>query len=325
MASRELEYQPGEELGTASNPFSSQETEQFKRYKENAQKSSPWWMKALMGAGMAGVALPWGTLLGGAGGSSGAAAGAGAAGTGAASSAGLAGVAGGAGTAGAAAGTAGGAGLLSKIPSILSTLGSVASGASAGRAAGRVDEAGINNRQDQLRLQAAQILEQALQGRGNLDLNQRQYALQAPQQRASNSRLGDVMANAQDASISGPVTGTKGRVPSISGGLRPSLMSANTRQLGQNMSRDALLQNTSGADTFTPLPAMQIPSITPTPEASGLDTGLNWLGGIGTGLAALNESGVLDNYYTRLQQQKQIPQIPQETNPNSPYEYWEGS
>ncbi len=195
-----------------------------------------------------------------------------------------------------------------------SALGSVASGASAGRAAGRVDEAGINNRQDQLRLQAAQMLEQALQGRGNLDLNQRQYALQAPQQRASNSRLGDVMANAQDASVSGPVTGTKGRVPTISGGLRPSLMSANTRQLGQNMSRDALLQNTSGADTFTPLPDINIPSITPTPEASGMDTGLNWLGGIGTGL------GVLDNYYKRQTELEKLqpkiqPQVPPINDP----------
>jgi hypothetical protein len=216
-----------------------------------------------------------------------------------------------------------GAKAIGAVSGIGSGLGAVAGGASAGRAAGRVDEAGINNKQDQLKLQAAQMLEQALQGRGNLDLNQRQFALQAPQQRAQNSRFGDVLANVQDAGVSGPITGTKGQMPTITGGLRPSLLSANTRQLGQNMSRDALLQNTSGADTFQPLPEINIPSITPTPEASGMDTGLNWLSGIGTGLGALNESGVLDNYYKRLQQQKQIPQIPQD--PTVPYDYRTGS
>ena len=179
----------------------------------------------------------------------------------------------------------------SMIPSILDAVGGVAAGASAGRAGGRAQEAGINANQDQLRLLAARILEDAMTNRGQLDVNQREYALKAPGMRAGNAARGDAMAGLQDAGVSGPITHTRGQVPQITGGLRPSLLSSNTRQLGQNMSRDALLQNMGGADSFQPLPPINIPSITPTPQAGGFDQFLNILGGVGAGAGALTQAG----------------------------------
>src|SRR3990167_11209468 len=74
----------------------------------------------------------------------------------------------------------GGASLATVIPAILGTAGAIASGASAGRAGGRAQEAGINANQDQIRLLAAKMLEDAMQWRGRLDLDQRKYALDAP-------------------------------------------------------------------------------------------------------------------------------------------------
>lgn len=183
-----------------------------------------------------------------------------------------------------------GGGSAAIIPAILGGAGAVANGISQGRAAGRVQEAGINNNQDVLKLRAAQQMEDALRGRANLDLNQRQqdlsqrqFALQAPQARAKNSVRGDVLAGAQDFNVSGPITHTGGKMPTITGGLRPSLFSNNTRELGGLMSRDALLGQMQGDkfEPFQPLPAPQVPGITPTPQSGKLDSFLNVLGGAG--------------------------------------------
>lgn len=151
--------------------------------------------------------------------------------------------------AGIAAPLTGGASLMS-IPAILGGVGGAASAISGGRAAGRQQEGNANFQHDQMALQGARL---------NLD---------APRMRLGNSIQGDIAANAQDAHVSGPITHTHGQMPTISGGLRPSLMSGNTRQLGGQVSRDALLSQMNGP-AFTP---------TPQPQANGLDTFLNGLG-----------------------------------------------
>lgn len=176
----------------------------------------------------------------------------------------------------------------SLIPTILSTAGSVASAASQGRAQGRAQEAGINANQDAMKLRAAQMMEDALQGRAGLDLQQKQFALNAPQARARNSVKGDLLANGQDVSID---AGPRIKIPTITGGLRPSMFSDNSRQLGQQMSRDALLGQMQG-DQFEKLPAPNIPSITPTPQSGKLDTILNALGMAGAGAGVMNEAGL---------------------------------
>ena len=192
-----------------------------------------------------------------------------------------------------------GKGLLGAIPVIGPALSTLSSGA----AQGRVQEAGANSNYDQNKLRAAQLLEQALQGRAGLDLQQRQFQLQAPQQRAGNSVRGDTLANLQDAQITGPITGTKGQIPQLTGGLRPSLLSGNSRQLGQSMSRDALLGQMKG-DAFNPMPPVNIPEITPLPQAGAMSKIAGGLGIAGGLLGALgagsdDEDTLLGKYGTK--------------------------
>lgn len=124
-------------------------------------------------------------------------------------------------------------------------------------------------------------------------LQEADAARKAPGQRASNAVRGDVLANAQDVSLSG----LSSRIPKMSfeGGLRPSLMSGSTRALGREMSRQALLQQLKGDPTpFSNLPeadyssilnAKPIPGATPLPEGSRMDSILQAIGQYG-GLAA---------------------------------------
>ena len=139
--------------------------------------------------------------------------------------------------------------------------GRLASGASSGRAQGRMQEAALNSQYDRTGLEAARL------------------NLQAPQMRAANSVKGDILAGVQPYHVSGPITHTGGKMPGSTGGLSPALLSQNSRQIGQGMSRDALLSQLKG-DAYTPLPL---------PQSNGLDTALN----IGGTLGALGESGLL--------------------------------
>jgi hypothetical protein len=117
----------------------------------------------------------------------------------------------------------------------------------------------------------------------------------APGQRASNAVRGDILAHAQDATFEGG-----SRVPKFDfgGGLRPSMFSGSTRELGRNMSRQALLDQLDGEDTpFSDLPKADYSSIidaagaprgTPLPQASGTESAMNAiLQYAGPGLAAL--------------------------------------
>lgn len=155
---------------------------------------------------------------------------------------------------GAAAPFTGGASL---VPTLIGAGGAVAAGAAAGRAQGRAAEAGINQNQDQVGLQAAR------------------FNMGAPQQRAQNAVRGDLLAGLQDVNFERPAGVPSGR---MTGGVRPSLLSSDTRALGKQMSRDALLSQMQG-DAFTP---------TALPQSGKLDTLLNILGGVGTGVTALN-------------------------------------
>jgi len=123
-------------------------------------------------------------------------------------------------------------------------------------------------------------------------LQEQQAGRNAPNQRASTSVRGDILANARDASFSG-----SSRIPKFSfdGGLRPSMFSDNTRKLGGEMSRAALLDQLKGESTpFADLPAADFSSVidakgaptgTALPEGSRLDSILGAIGQYG-GLAA---------------------------------------
>jgi hypothetical protein len=159
----------------------------------------------------------------------------------------------------------------------LGDVGGVAGDAARGRAAGRKSEAELAQEQDKIAVQRYLAQQQG----ANTDLNQRKYALGAPGIRASTAVKGDVLAGVQDAGVNGPIIGTHGTIPQITGGLRPSILSQDTRQLGSQVRRDALLGQMKG-DTFAPAPTL--PGTTPLPKPNALDAALS-SGGLAASIA----------------------------------------
>jgi hypothetical protein len=177
------------------------------------------------------------------------------------------------------------------------------------RAQGRQAEAVANQRQDagaqnayatdkSLDLEALVRAQQAELDRMKGVMSEYDTKLSAPQSRASNSVRGDILANVQDVGVSGP-PGVN--VTSFSGGLRPSLLSGNSRALGQQMSKEALLDALSGSPTpFTNTKPLDLSSITgrtspaqtELPQESGMDKVLQQIGlygGLATaGMNAMN-------------------------------------
>lgn len=188
-----------------------------------------------------------------------------------------AGIAAGAGGAGAAG--LGTAGWLKTAGNVADALG----GMSTARAAGRQAENQAAYLGDRNIIDLYKAQQDAAANRNTIDLSQKKFTLEAPQLRASNSVRGDVLANAQDATVSGISPNIP--VPTISGGLRPSMFSQNTRALGGLMSEQALASQKSG-DTFSPLPDTTAPSLTPVSQPGKLDTFLNTASSIGS-LASL--------------------------------------
>lgn len=117
------------------------------------------------------------------------------------------------------------------------------------RAKGRADEAKIAGDYDRgtydryevdkrLDLEALIRTYQAELDRSKGVIDEYQTRLAAPQQRASNAVRGDVLRNVQDVTVNAP-PGVN--VTTFSGGMRPSMLSPETRQLGQHMTKEALL------------------------------------------------------------------------------------
>lgn len=178
------------------------------------------------------------------------------------------------------------------------------------KAQGRAAEAAINQRQDagaqnayatdkSLDLEALVRAYQAELDRATGTLKEYETRLAAPQQRAGNSVRGDILANVQDVGVSGP-PGVN--VTSFSGGLRPSLLSGNSRALGAQMSKEALLSELAN-DEPTPFSSMSpvdlssitgrsAPAQTGLPQASGMDKVMEQIGLYGglasAGLNAMN-------------------------------------
>lgn len=83
-------------------------------------------------------------------------------------------------------------------------------------------------------------------------LDERKFALGAPGVRAGQSVRGSIMQNAQPMTLSGLPDRIASRIPTISGGLSPALFNQNTRDLGGEMTRKALIDQLKG-DEFAPM------------------------------------------------------------------------
>lgn len=147
--------------------------------------------------------------------------------------------------------------------------------AAAGSASGRKTAADLNVQREQL------LNQQYAQGSTNA-LNQAKFGLEAPGQNAGNSVRGDILANAKDASFSGLPPWLQAQIPTTTGGLRPSMFSDNTRQLGTKMSADALAASKAGPMAINYPTA---PTIQAIPDASLLES---IAGSVGTGGSIAN-------------------------------------
>lgn len=177
--------------------------------------------------------------------------------------------------------------------SIINAGAQVAGSYAANKAAGKVQQAGVTQAQDRNALAGYQTDKsldmnalvqqyQAQLDKAKGELEQYKTALEAPGQRASNSVRGDLLANLQDVSVGGAPKGVN--VVNFGGGLRPSLLSGNSRELGQQMSREALLSEMKGTPTpysdVKPFDASAItsrtaPDLTALPQNSTLDSIMN--------------------------------------------------
>jgi hypothetical protein len=191
--------------------------------------------------------------------------------------------------------------------SIISAGAQIGASYAASKAQGRAAEATINQRQDagaqsaystdkSLDLEALVRGYQAELDKAKGQLSEYQMRLDAPGQRASNSVRGDLLANVQDVGVSGP-PGVN--VTSFSGGLRPSLLSGNSRALGGQMSKEALLDALSGSPTpFSNMAPVDLSSITgrsapaqtELPQANTMDRVMEAIGTYGGMASALANS-----------------------------------
>ena len=184
------------------------------------------------------------------------------------------------------------------ISSGVKTAGTIAAERAKGRAQQAADQGGVDKlnqtaytadtsaKAEGLRAQDAALLARAA---GMLE--EQAANRKAGGERAAQSVRGDLLANLQDVTLSG----LPSRIPRMSfeGGLRPSLLSGNSRALGAELSRAALLDQLRGDKTpFADLPAADFSSVidrktpggTALPEGSKLDAILGAIatyGGLG--------------------------------------------
>lgn len=139
------------------------------------------------------------------------------------------------------------------------------------RAEARAQEATLNQGQDAMNLQGAQVAQNNARQNLAADTGYRQT------QQGNAVRAG-LLAGAQDAKITRPAG-----IPTVEvrGGLRPSAIK-NREAMGDQFQRDAMLRYMQGAPGLV----TETPSTTPAPQAGKFDKFLNIVGGIG-GLAGL--------------------------------------
>lgn len=156
-------------------------------------------------------------------------------------------------------------------------IGKIFGGAAQGSANQRMSENNQTGDQNRLLAQLYGINQNATQnatnagaaermGQRNQALDEKKFALAAPSVRAGQSVRGSIMQNAQPVSVSGLPDRVSSRIPTISGGLSPALFNDNTRALGGEMTRKALLDQLKG-DEFAPMEATDFSKgVLPTPE-----------------------------------------------------------
>lgn len=88
----------------------------------------------------------------------------------------------------------------------------------------------------------------ALANESQENIQRAELGLKAPTARARQSVMGSLMANMQPVTVQNSNPRLAGRVPTISGGLTPAALGADTRQHGAELSKAALMAQLTGSD-----------------------------------------------------------------------------
>lgn len=185
----------------------------------------------------------------------------------------------------------------------LTAIGGILGGAAKGASEGRANQAAYQANQNtnatsqyginqQAIMQALQGAEQGGIDRAKLDLLRREFGLKAPEQRMSNAARGSMLANTQDVQISHP----RAHIPTITGGVRPSNLTPEARQLGALIARQSLMDQMKG-DNFSDVPmqdwqgAVKAPPGTAGyPQAGGFEKFAGAMGLVGSGIGSIQDA-----------------------------------
>jgi hypothetical protein len=167
---------------------------------------------------------------------------------------------------------------------MIDAIGSMATGAAAGSAASRQQ-----NDQQAAQLYQAQI--NGLLGANRIDLEQRQFGMQAPGYRVGQVGRADLIRNGQDFSMGGPagsdVQGAdRANSWKTSGGLRPSALGDDSKRAAELMAAQHLASLEKGPEQFDKIQLPEAPKLGKGPSLveqilGGVGLGASVLGGLG--------------------------------------------
>lgn len=147
------------------------------------------------------------------------------------------------------------------IPALAGVIGGLAGG----RSQGKQVQADTGMQQDRLAQSGTQIDNSALLNEMEARMKAGGYNLDMQGKRASQAVRGDIMANVQDVQATHP----RANIVHFQGGLRPSLMSQGTRDLGRRMATEGAARY--GTDDVAAPQLKQTPGLTPLPQSGLLD------------------------------------------------------
>ena len=205
------------------------------------------------------------------------------------------------------------------IPAILGGLGAIGANKSRNREA----QNNANLVGNQEALQQWQTMQQALMNaliggsrenidNARIDLDRRNFSLQAPNVRGQQALVGSLLQNLQPVKLSGLNPQIASRMPQITGGLNPSAIGPLARQMGLLMQQNAVSGQQKG-DQFDPLVKTDfLKGLIPAPKLAGYQ-------GPGKAESILGILGAAGGAWSGLQNQHMLQNLINGTSGNSQY------
>lgn len=165
---------------------------------------------------------------------------------------------------------------LRNVLGIAGRVGSVAGDIAGSRGDAMANAEGAQLTRDRLNLDRAHYQDQSYMDRADVDLNRRNFELNAPASRTNTGVRASMLSNLQSRGARGPQTMSSGRVVNpINFGTDPSaLIGGDARGLGSEVMKQIMAQQAKG-DQFDPIPKVDYPTPQGAPQSGILDKVLN--------------------------------------------------